>query len=51
MPKAVVNKLIAVLVLVACIAFLYVTLTMGETMTWAGLAATLAGSLFLASKC
>lgn len=51
MPKAVVNKLIGVFVLVACVCVLYVTLNMGEAATWGGLAATLVGGAFLASKC
>ena len=51
MPKAVINKLISVLVMIACMIFLYFSLEMGSTMQWVALGVTLLGSLFLCKNC
>ncbi len=51
MPKAVINKLISVLVMIVCMVVLYLSLGMSSTAQWGALALTLAGSLFLCKNC
>lgn len=51
MPKAVVNKLIAVAVVVVCIAVLWMSLTGSETFQWGALALTALGCANLYRVC
>ena len=51
MPKAVINKLISVIILIAAICVLYVSLTGSETFRWIALGLTALASLNLYRVC